>query len=706
MKKLRTRILTFILLPTLLMFVGLIIYVSTTVKNGVEASADEILLSHGEHLSGHLEIELGQVLAATKTVSQTFQGMIERGKVPEREGADIMLQELLENNESSLSTWMYWNEGAFDGRDDDFANATGHDETGKFIPSWSIYDGRPIVEPLTGYHEDDQFGRNLQSVLNKGKPEIWEPFTYAIGQEQHLITSIVYPIVIDDEVLGVTGVNMTLEKIDEIIREFTFYDTGFAGLITANGNVISHQNPDLIGENYYKTQAMLNHPETDKVIMDIINYEQAMIEGDSETANEQVLRLFTPVELNELAFPWATFIAVPIKEAMAVSDRLMTVIYISAVFVILALTIIILAVTRNIVVPIEATVRHGERMANGNFSKNMNEQFSKRRDELGELARIFNAITNSMRRLIGNVKDNSEELLNSANAVQLRSNDTSKSVNEIVQSITGLASGAEQQEGIARDSVKLMEDMSTGVQRVANAAATVSESAYELRERAVTGVTSVQSASSQINRIQSETSETKSVIESLRNDADKIDHIITTITDISEQTNLLALNAAIEAARAGESGKGFAVVADEVRNLADETRDSAANIQTLIQLIQSHTLQADQSMDSSITEVVKGIKEVTELGLVFEQMMSSIDVVAQEIEELAAVSEQMAATSEEVLSSSKQIAITAQHSTNQTDSAVSLAEQQLKSMEQLQEISTVLKGLVDDLNENMNQFKM
>lgn len=706
MKKLRTRILTFILLPTLFMFVGLIIYVSTTVKNGVEESADEILLSHGEHLSGHLEIELGQVLSATKTVAQTIQAMIDRGKVPEREDANIMLQELLENNESALSTWMYWNEDAFDGEDEEHVNTVGHDATGKFIPSWSNYDGRPIVEPLTGYDEDSQFGRNLQSVLDKGEPEIWEPFTYTIGQEQYLITSIVYPIVIDGEVLGVTGINMTLEKIDEIVREFTFYETGFAGLLTANGNVISHQNTDLIGENYYKTKAMLSHPETDKVIMNIINYEQTMIEGDSETAKEQVFRLFTPVELQDLAYPWATFIAVPINEAMAVSDRLITVIYISAVFVMLVLTIIILLVTRNIVDPIEATVRHGERMANGDFSENVNEKFSKRRDELGELARIFNAITNSMRRLIGNVKYNSEELLNSANTVQSQSDETTKAVNDIVQSVSGLASSAEQQEEIAIESVKLMEDMTTGVQRVASAATTVSESAYELRERAVAGVESVQSASSQINRIQSETSETKSVIESLRKDADKINQIITSITDISEQTNLLALNAAIEAARAGESGKGFAVVADEVRVLADETRDSAANIQSLIHLIQSHTVQADQSMDSSILEVVQGIKEVSELGLVFEKMMSSIDIVAHEIEDLAAVSEEMAATSEEVLSASEQIAVTAQHSTNETDSVATLAQGQIKAMEQLQEISTVLQRLVGDLNKHMSRFNV
>src|SRR5699024_1602411 len=181
----------------------------------------------------------------------------------------------------------------------------------------------------------------------------------------------------------------------------------------------------------------------DKYIINMIKYKQTMIKRDSETEKEQFFRLFTPVELQDLAFPWATFIAVPINEAMAVSDRLITVIYISAVFVMLVLTIIILLVTRNIVGPIEATVRHGERMANGDFSENVNEKFSKRRDELGELARIFNAITNSMRRLIGNVKYSSEELLNSANTVQSQSDETTKAVNDIVQSVSGLASSAE-----------------------------------------------------------------------------------------------------------------------------------------------------------------------------------------------------------------------------------------------------------------------
>ena len=65
------------------------------------------------------------------------------------------------------------------------------------------------------------------------------------------------------------------------------------------------------------------------------------------------------------------------------------------------------------------------------------------------------------------------------------------------------------------------------------------------------------------------------------NELSKINQLATEILSIANKTNLLSLNASIEAARAGEAGKGFAVVAEEIGALADTSKMTATNIQTI-----------------------------------------------------------------------------------------------------------------------------
>ncbi len=113
----------------------------------------------------------------------------------------------------------------------------------------------------------------------------------------------------------------------------------------------------------------------------------------------------------------------------------------------------------------------------------------------------------------------------------------------------------------------------------------------------------------------------------------RIADIVSVIDSIAFQTNILALNAAVEAARAGEEGRGFAVVASEVRSLAQRSGESAREIRTLI---------AD-----SLERMQAGTTEARAAGEAMDDILTSINIVAQVVSEIAdAVREQSAGISQ------------------------------------------------------------
>lgn len=95
-------------------------------------------------------------------------------------------------------------------------------------------------------------------------------------------------------------------------------------------------------------------------------------------------------------------------------------------------------------------------------------------------------------------------------------------------------------------------------------------------------------------------------VDTLENNASKIQDIAGWVKNIADQTNLLSLNASIEAARAGEHGKGFGVVAAEVKKLAEQTRHSVDSITELIQgtIVEIHGIaEAIRDVDQFSVEI-------------------------------------------------------------------------------------------------------
>jgi len=144
-----------------------------------------------------------------------------------------------------------------------------------------------------------------------------------------------------------------------------------------------------------------------------------------------------------------------------------------------------------------------------------------------------------------------------------------------------------------------------------------------------------------IHLLSSDVSTAADVIKDLAQQADSIGTVLDVIRGIAEQTNLLALNAAIEAARAGEQGRGFAVVADEVRTLASRTQESTAEIQIMIESLQSGTKLAVEAMDKSQSQAVKTVEMAATAGRSLDAIVTAMHKISEMNNEIVhAASEQ------------------------------------------------------------------
>jgi methyl-accepting chemotaxis protein len=170
---------------------------------------------------------------------------------------------------------------------------------------------------------------------------------------------------------------------------------------------------------------------------------------------------------------------------------------------------------------------------------------------------------------------------------------------------------------------KAMSESSTRLKTTSSDAAmtavTASEASRSADEAVRTIETQAEELAGSIDEIASQAAETQSradrvagvaekvgrTVDSLVEDAGRIETVVGLIRDIAEQTNLLALNATIEAARAGEAGKGFAVVAGEVKGLSEQTAKATDEIVASIGALQSSTRDTAESMEEIRTAVAE-----------------------------------------------------------------------------------------------------
>ncbi|HEB2432059.1 TPA: methyl-accepting chemotaxis protein [Bacillus cereus] len=330
----------------------------------------------------------------------------------------------------------------------------------------------------------------------------------------------------------------------------------------------------------------------------------------------------------------------------------------------------------------------------------------KANNELGHIVQSFNSMLDNLQQLIANVKMTTQEVISTTEGVLQDTNRASSISNEVVQTVLEVKTKIEGQVTSIQESSSSMEEITTGVQTVAESSAVVAEVAVTTTERINIGSEVINHSILQMNSVHDVVEETSKVINKLVTRTQQIDTALAAITNIAEQTNLLALNAAIEAARAGENGKGFAVVAAEVRDLAEQSKESAKEVNHLIKSIQKDTQDTVNVMQKGQQKAVEGKEAAYKANQTFLSIMKDIDKITSQIQEVSAATEEMSAGTEEVNASLSLVSETATDVKKETLQTVNSIQSQAVSIEQISIQSNKMKEKVEELTELVSKFNI
>ncbi|MGR1198668.1 methyl-accepting chemotaxis protein [Aeromonas hydrophila] len=567
-----------------------------------------------------------------------------------RTAVNQQLHDAAASSDNLLGVYAVFEPDQLDGEDSNYhgSSALGSNDQGRFSTYWARVDGK--IEPevqnesvladesptAAGGVENEWYRCSIRSKALC----LLEPYLDDVGSQKVLMTSVTVPLLEQEKLLGMVGVDISLTALQSLVKEMDqelYEGQGKVLLVSSQGRVAGVDGFDVtlgspLGQQY---QALAGE------LQGWLGQGQI---SSRWSPDGTLLQTFVPVKMRGTEQKWGIYIELPrsvvLASALQLQDDLsgqanrsvMTQLLIGGLISAVAL-ICIWLMAHQIVAPIRAVVARLKDIASG--EGDLTQRIELRRDdEIGELAKWFNSFLNKLQSTISQVIDTVAGTRASAEQAASVAERTSAGMQAQYQEVDLVATA--------------FEELSATALQVAGNANSAVAAANQADTAAQEGKYVVADTQEAMRKLMAVISDAKPVVEHLSANSENINDILVVIQGIAEQTNLLALNAAIEAARAGEQGRGFAVVADEVRNLAGRTQNAIVEIQTLIGQLQSGTEAVVKAIMTGHSQADLTLTKVDLSVSVLEQIIHAVATIHQMNEQIARAAQEQSGVADEI----------------------------------------------------------
>ena len=328
-------------------------------------------------------------------------------------------------------------------------------------------------------------------------------------------------------------------------------------------------------------------------------------------------------------------------------------------------------------------------------------------DELELIAGHVNQLLEYIRNIMQNISENSISLSSSADLVVNKLTQTSDSISDVSSVMEEMSAAMEETSASMQQVDDTVNNIASTIHKIADTASGKSEGAKQIAANAKSiyenaldeQVNAKSQADNMISNIDEKIEKSKAV--------EQIDSLTQEIIGITEQTQLLALNASIEAARAGEAGKGFAVVAQEINKLAEDSEETANQINSVSQLVITavNELAAEAGKMADFVEQVamKGYDELLDNS---KNYQNDVDRLSRVMDEFANQSESLGASIKSILETINAVNIAVEESAKGVGNVTETAVELTTNVGEIGKEADSNLNVVEQLEAQVKKFKL